>query len=309
MAKKVAFIGLGNMGGGMAANLVKGGFEVRAFDLSPAAQAYAKQVGCTIVNTAADAVQEADYVVSMLPNGNIVESVYLGNANSNGSDALLNVIPKTALVLDCSTISPENSRNVGVAAEQVGICFVDAPVSGGVAAAAAGTLAFMVGGTEANYESAKIVLQAMGANIFLAGEVGAGQVAKVCNNMLLAIHMAGTAEALQLGMDNGLDPKTLSDIMLKSSGCNWSLEKYNPVPGVMKGAPASNDYQGGFMVDLMLKDLGLATEASLASRSSIPMGSTARNLFSLHKNSAGEDKGLKDFSSIQQLYSKANSSS
>jgi 3-hydroxyisobutyrate dehydrogenase len=311
MTKKVAFIGLGNMGGGMAANLVKAGFEVRAFDLSPAAQAYAKKVGCSNMNSAAEAVVDADYVVSMLPNGNIVESIYIGNeqADSKGNIGLLNVIPKTALVLDCSTISPENSRSVGIAAQQAGISFVDAPVSGGVAAAAAGTLAFMVGGTASDFELAKVVLLAMGKNIFLAGDVGAGQVAKVCNNMLLAIHMAGTAETLQLGIDNGLDPKILSEIMLKSSGCNWSLEKYNPVPGVMEGVPASNDYQGGFMVDLMLKDLALATEASLTSRSSIPMGSTARNLFSLHKNSAGEDKGLKDFSSIQQLYSKANSSS
>lgn len=301
MAKKVAFIGLGNMGGGMAANLVKGGFEVHAFDLSPAAQAHAKEEGCVIFETAAEAVVGVDYVVSMLPNGAIVESVYIG---SDMNDALLNVIPKTALILDCSTIAPENSRRVGVAAEKAGIRFVDAPVSGGVAAAAAGTLAFMVGGSEADFNSAKAVLEPMGANIFQAGDIGAGQVAKICNNMLLAIHMSGTAEALQLGIDNGLDPAVLSNIMLKSSGCNWSLEKYNPVPGVMEGVPSSNDYQGGFMVDLMLKDLGLAMEASLASRSSIPMGAAARNLFNLHKNAEGEDKGAKDFSSIQQLYAK-----
>jgi 3-hydroxyisobutyrate dehydrogenase len=301
MYKKVAFIGLGNMGGGMAANLVKGGFEVHAFDLSPAAQTHAKEVGCTIAATIAEAVLDVDFVVSMLPNGAIVENVFIG---SDSNDSLLELIPKTALILDCSTIAPENSRRVGVAAEKLGMRFVDAPVSGGVAAAAAGTLAFMVGGTPSDFEAAKEVLAPMGANIFLAGSVGAGQVAKVCNNMLLAIHMAGTAEALQLGMDNGLDPKILSDIMLKSSGCNWSLQKYNPVPGVMEGVPASNDYKGGFMVDLMLKDLGLATQASLVSGSSIPMGAAARNLFSLHKSAEGEDKGAKDFSSIQQLYSK-----
>ena len=301
MAKKVAFIGLGNMGGGMAANLVKSGFEVHAFDLSPAAQEHAKEEGCQIAPSAAQAVVGSDYVVSMLPNGAIVESVYMG---SDSSDALLDVIPKTALILDCSTIAAANSRRVGEAAEKAGVRFVDAPVSGGVAAAAGGTLAFMVGGTEANFEAAKAVLEPMGTNIFRAGDVGAGQVAKICNNMLLAIHMAGTAEALQLGIDNGLDPKILSGIMLKSSGSNWSLEKYNPVPGVMEGVPSSNDYQGGFMVDLMLKDLGLATEASLTSRSSIPMGSAARNLFSLHKSAEGEDKGAKDFSSIQQLYAK-----
>jgi len=301
MSKKVAFIGLGNMGGGMAANLVKGGFDVHAFDLSAPAQAHAKEVGCTIAVSAVEAVANVDFVVSMLPNGAIVESVYIG---SDSSDALLEAIPKTALILDCSTIAPENSRRVGVAAEKYGVRFVDAPVSGGVAAAAAGTLAFMVGGTQSDFDAAKEVLSHMGANIFLAGLVGAGQVAKVCNNMLLAIHMAGTAEALQLGIDNGLDPKTLSEIMLKSSGCNWSLQKYNPVPGVMEGVPASNDYKGGFMVDLMLKDLGLATQASLVSGSSIPMGAAARNLFSLHKSAEGEDKGAKDFSSIQQLYAK-----
>ncbi len=298
MSKTVAFIGLGNMGGGMAANLVKAGFKVNAFDLMEDNLKAAKEAGCTAVDCAQKAVEGADYVVSMLPNGAIVESVYIDG------DGLLEVIPRQALVLDCSTIAPNNSRRVGAAAEKLGVQFVDAPVSGGVAAAAAGTLAFMVGGTEANFEAAKPVLEAMGANIFRAGDVGAGQVAKICNNMLLAIHMSGTAEALQLGIDNGLDPKALSEIMLKSSGCNWSLEKYNPVPGVMDGVPSSNDYQGGFMVDLMLKDLGLAQEAAVGSKSSIPMGSAARSLFNLHKNSGGEDKGSKDFSSIQQLFSR-----
>ncbi len=298
MSKTVAFIGLGNMGGGMAANLVKAGFQVNAFDLVEANLTAAAEAGCTAVDCSRTAVKDADYVVSMLPNGAIVEAVYIGN----GEAGLLAAIPKHALLLDCSTIAPANSRRVGAEAEKFGLQFVDAPVSGGVAAAAAGTLAFMVGGSESNFEAAKPVLNAMGANVFRAGDVGAGQVAKICNNMLLAIHMAGTAEALQLGMDNGLDPKVLSEIMLKSSGCNWSLEKYNPVPGVMETAPASRDYEGGFMVDLMLKDLSLASEASVHSQSSIPMGAAARNLFNLHKNSGGEDKGKKDFSSIQQLY-------
>jgi 3-hydroxyisobutyrate dehydrogenase len=301
MAKKVAFIGLGNMGAGMAANLVKKGFEVCAFDLSETAQAQAKENGCELATTAAEAVVDVDFVVSMLPNGAIVESVYIG---SEGSTGLLDVIPKTALVIDCSTVAPINSRNVGVVAQEKSIRFLDAPVSGGVAGANNGTLAFMVGGSEADFDIAKTVLGAMGINIFRAGDVGAGQVAKICNNMLLAVHMAGTAEALQLGVDNGLDPKVLSEIMLKSSGCNWSLEKYNPMPGVMEGVPASNNYQGGFMVDLMLKDLGLAMEASIQTRSSVPMGAAARNLFNLHKFSADEDQGGRDFSSIQQFYAK-----
>lgn len=301
MVKRVAFIGLGNMGGGMAANLVKSGFEVNAFDLSAAAAAQAKDNGCTIVATAAEAVVAADFVISMLPNGSIVESVYIGNEHTAG---LLDVIPKKALIIDCSTIAPTNARVVGAAATGKLLRFVDAPVSGGVAAAAAGTLAFMVGGSEENFEVAKIVLAAMGGNIFRAGDTGAGQAAKICNNMLLAVHMAGTAEALQLGVDNGLDPAVLSEIMLKSSGSNWSLEKYNPMPGVMDGVPSSNNYEGGFLVDLMLKDLGLAMEASLNSLSSVPMGALARNLFNLHKHASGEDKGGKDFSSIQQFYSK-----
>ena len=187
MSKTVAFIGLGNMGGGMAANLVKAGFKVNAFDLMEANLKAAEEAGCTPVDCSKKAVEGADYVVSMLPNGAIVESVYVDG------DGLLDIIPKTALVLDCSTIAPANSRRVGAEAEKRGVQFVDAPVSGGVAAAAAGTLAFMVGGAEANFEASKPVLEAMGANIFRAGDVGAGQVAKICNNMLLAIHMSGTS--------------------------------------------------------------------------------------------------------------------
>lgn len=298
MTKTVAFIGLGNMGGGMAANIANAGFKVHAFDLVEANLSAAKAAGCLPFDCAKSAVKGADYVVSMLPNGAIVEQVYIGDNN----DGLLSVIADTALVIDCSTVAPDNSRRVGQAAAKAGIAFVDAPVSGGVAAANAGSLAFMVGGSEAHFAAAQAVLSAMGPNTFRAGDIGAGSVAKICNNMLLAVHMAGTAEALQLGMDNGLDPKALSEIMLKSSGCNWSLEKYNPVPGVMEGVPASNDYQGGFMVDLMLKDLGLAMDASTSSKSSVPMGSAARGLFNLHKNSGGEDKGSLDFSSIFQLY-------
>ena len=293
MSKKVAFIGLGNMGGGMAANLVKAGFEVTAFDLSQAALKAATDAGCGSAPTAKEAVEGVDYVVSMLPNGAIVESVYIDG------DALLDVMPKTALVMDCSTVAAANSRRLIAEAEKRGISAIDAPVSGGVAAAAAGTLAFMCGGKEADCDAAKPVLEAMGANIFRAGEAGAGQIAKICNNMLLAVHMVGTAEALQLGVDNGLDPSALSEIMLKSSGCNWSLEKYNPYPGVMEGVPASRNYEGGFMNMLMLKDLGLALDAAGASKSSVPMGSLARSLYALH---AGHGNEMKDFSGILELF-------
>jgi len=298
MSKTVAFIGLGNMGGGMAANVAKAGFNVHAFDLVAANLDAAAQAGCKVFTCTKEAVAGADFVLTMLPNGAIVEKVYLGD----NDDGLLSCIEKNTLIIDCSTVAPANSRHVGKAAAERGISFVDAPVSGGVAAANAGTLAFMVGGSEQDFAAANEVLTAMGPNTFRAGDVGAGSVAKLCNNMLLAVHMAGTAEALQLGVDNGLDPKALTEIMLKSSGCNWSLEKYNPMPDVMAGVPSSNGYQGGFMVDLMLKDLGLAMEASTGSQSSVPMGSAARGLFNLHKNSGDEDKGQLDFSSIQQLY-------
>ncbi len=293
----VAFIGLGNMGGGMAPNLVKAGFKVQAFDLSEVALADAGAKGCETFSTAAAAVKGADFVVSMLPNGDIVEAVYI-----DGQDALLDLVAPHALIIDCSTVAAASSKRLAACAKEKQLAAIDAPVSGGVAAAAAGTLAFMCGGEESAFEKAKPVLEAMGKNIFRAGDAGAGQIAKICNNMLLAVHMTGTAEALQLGVDNGLDPSTLSEIMLKSSGCNWSLEKYNPYPGVMDGVPASNNYEGGFMVDLMLKDLGLAQEAALKSQSATPMGAAARNLFNLHKHSGETDKGGKDFSSVLEMF-------
>ncbi len=292
---QVAFIGLGNMGGGMAANLVKAGFEVRAFDLSPAALSSAVEAGCTACDSAADAVGSADYVVSMLPNGAIVESIYIDKDN------LLDVIPQSALVMDCSTISAQSSRRLAKEAQARGIPCIDAPVSGGVAAAAQGTLAFMCGGSGKDFEAARPVLSAMGTKIFRAGDSGAGQVAKMCNNMLLAVHMTGTAESLQLGVDNGLDPAVLSEIMLNSSGANWSLEKYNPYPGVMENVPAANNYEGGFMNMLMLKDLGLALDAATSSKSSVPMGSLARSLYALH---AGKGNELRDFSSIIEQFKK-----
>ncbi len=299
MAEKIAFIGVGNMGGGMVANLVKAGFDVRAFDLSTTALQQAVEAGCVAAESAPAAVADAGYVISMLPNGAIVEDLFI-----DAEDALLQHISHQTLVIDCSTVAAATSRRLEQEAGRRGIRAIDAPVSGGVAAAAAGTLAFMCGGAVADCEAARPVLEAMGANVFRAGDSGAGQTAKMCNNMLLAIHMAGTAEALQLGVDNGLDPKVLSDIMLKSSGCNWSLEKYNPYPGVMDGVPASRGYSGGFLVDLMLKDLGLALEAAMASKSSTPMGAASRNLFNLHKHVGGDDKGGLDFSSIQQLYTR-----
>lgn len=294
---QIAFIGLGNMGGPMAANLVKAGHSVRAFDLVQAALDDFAKVGGVAVSSASAAVIGAEVVISMLPAGQHVASLYLGDEEAQGG--LLNLITKAALVIDSSTIDAQTSRRVGVAAHELGIAFVDAPVSGGTAGAKAGTLSFIVGGETSAFEQAQPILTAMGANIFHAGATGAGQVAKMCNNMLLSVLMAGTAEALRMGVENGLDADVLSDIMVKSSGRNWALEIYNPVPGVMAGTPASSDYQGGFMVDLMNKDLALALAAAQASDSSVPMGQQASKLFKAH-GEAGF--GGLDFSSIYQHY-------
>ena len=294
---QIAFIGLGNMGGPMAANLVKAGHSVRAFDLVQAALDDFAKVGGVAVSSASAAVIGAEVVISMLPAGQHVASLYLGDEEAQGG--LLKLITKAALVIDSSTIDAQTSRRVGVAAHELGIAFVDAPVSGGTAGAKAGTLSFIVGGETSAFEQAQPILTAMGANIFHAGATGAGQVAKMCNNMLLSVLMAGTAEALRMGVENGLDADVLSDIMVKSSGRNWALEIYNPVPGVMAGTPASSDYQGGFMVDLMNKDLALALAAAQASDSSVPMGQQASKLFKAH-GEAGF--GGLDFSSIYQHY-------
>ena len=285
----VAFIGLGNMGGPMAVNLVKAGHEVGVFDLSEAACQQLRDAGAAVADSAAAAAADVDYVLSMLPAGKHVAGVYLGE------DGLLSRLSGDTTVLDCSTIDAATAREVGQAAEAAGIGFMDSPVSGGVAAAAAGTLAFMCGGSAETFEKARIILADMGKNIFHAGPAGAGQVAKGCNNMLLAIHMIGTCEALEMGARNGLDPSVLSEIMLASSGRNWSLEVYNPYPGVMENAPASNDYQPGFMVDLMVKDLGLALEIARQSGFENPMGQLASKLYSSHQEAGN---GQRDFSSI-----------
>jgi 3-hydroxyisobutyrate dehydrogenase len=230
-----------------------------------------------------------------LPAGKHVAELY------NSDDGLLAQLSQGCLVIDSSTIDAATARQVGESAVKAGIDFIDAPVSGGVGGATAGTLSFIVGGEAKCFARAKPLLEAMGKNVFHAGGVGSGQIAKTCNNMLLSVLMAGTAEALQMGIENGLDPKILSDIMLKSSARNWALEVYNPVPGVMPGTPACNSYQGGFMVDLMNKDLGLALGVAQESGSRVPMGERAAALFKEH---AEADNGGRDFSSIFKYYNK-----
>lgn len=289
--KQIAFIGLGNMGAPMALNLLKAGHALKVFDLSQKALKQAAEAGASVASSARDAVTGADCVITMLPASAHVEKLYLG-------DDLLAGVRADALVIDCSTIAPESARRVAAAAQARGIAMIDAPVSGGTGGAAAGTLTFIVGGAAESLERARPLLEKMGKNIFHAGDAGAGQVAKICNNMLLGVLMAGTAEALALGVANGLDVKVLSDIISKSSGRNWATELYNPWPGVMPNVPASKGYEGGFGVDLMLKDLGLAAEAALAVRAATPLGELARNLYAMH--SAQGNGGL-DFSSILGL--------
>lgn len=288
----VAFIGLGNMGGPMAVNLLKSGHQVCVHDLMPAAVDLLVAEGAQSAASATACVEGADFVISMLPASRHVEDLYLGE------EGLLQSIAPETVIIDSSTIDADSARKVAAAAAEFGIAMLDAPVSGGVTAAAAGTLAFMCGGDAETFSMARSVLEDMGKNIFHAGDHGAGQVAKACNNMLLAIHMIGSSEALRLGADNGLDPAVLSEIMLASSGRNWSLEVYNPYPGVMDTAPASNNYQPGFMVDLMVKDLGLAMDCAVGSGSSTPLGSMARSLYAAH---AANGNGDRDFSSILEV--------
>ena len=292
---QIAFIGLGNMGAPMAINLQKAGHQVKAFDLSKDACAKVAAEGAQIAASAQDAVQDAEVVISMLPASQHVKDLYLGTASQTG---LLANIAEGALVIDCSTIAAAASQMVARAAEPTGIAFIDAPVSGGTGGAIAGTLTFMVGGKAADLERARPLLDTMGKNIFHAGDVGAGQTAKICNNMLLGILMIGTSEAIALGVANGLDPKVLSEIMRRSSGGNWALEVYNPYPGVQESSAATRGYTGGFGTDLMLKDLGLSQESAMAVKASTPLGGMARALYAAH-SIAGH--GGEDFSSVIKM--------
>ncbi|MBM6575756.1 3-hydroxyisobutyrate dehydrogenase [Microvirga sp. SRT01] len=283
---RVAIIGLGNMGGGMAANLAKAGHTVRAFDLSEDALIRAEAAGCTRGTSAPDAAQDAEAVVTMLPAGTHVASVY---------DELYAVLAPDTLLIDCSTIDVATARRVAEAAAAKGFVAVDAPVSGGIAAAAAGTLTFMVGGTDAGFDRAKPLLDDMGKAVIRAGGNGAGQAAKMCNNMLLGATMIATCEAFVMAQKLGLDPQAFYDIASVSSGQSWSTTSYCPVPGVGPTTPADNDYKGGFATALMLKDLRLAMAAAADANAATPMGSRAAELYEAF---AAEGNGAVDFSGI-----------
>ncbi|MFZ5704289.1 MAG: 3-hydroxyisobutyrate dehydrogenase [Pseudomonadota bacterium] len=286
----VGFIGLGNMGGGMAANLAKKGHDVRAFDLSKDALDRAAAAGCLPVASAAEAVAGADYVVTMLPAGQHVRSVY--------ENDIFAAVPASALLMDCSTIDVGSARAVAAAATAKGLAFVDAPVSGGIAAANGGTLTFMVGGSAEHFARAEPVLALMGKAVIHAGGPGSGQAAKIVNNMILGSTMVATCEAFALAQKLGLDLQTFFDISSKASGQSWSMTSYCPVPGVGPQTPADNGYEGGFASALMLKDLKLAVEAAQSVGASVPMGSSAESLYQAFANLGGAGK---DFSAIIKM--------
>jgi len=287
---KIAFIGLGHMGGGMAPNLAKAGHEVRAFDLVAEAVEKAKEGGCGTASSAAEAVKDADVVITMLPAAKHVRAVFHDDVAPNAKAG--------ALLIDCSTIDVQSARDVGEEMKAKGFDSVDAPVSGGIAAAAAGTLALMVGGTDEQFERAKPFLEAMAKAVIHAGQLGAGQAAKICNNMILGATMAATCEGFALAKKLGLDLQTFLDISSRPSGQSWSMTSYCPVPGVGPETPADHDYEGGFAAALMLKDLKLAADAAGSVGAYTPMGAEAEELYQRFVDRGG---GSKDFSGLIQM--------
>lgn len=287
---RIAFIGLGNMGGGMAANQVKAGHAVAAFDLSAPALDRAQAAGCLPAASVAEAVKSADAVVTMLPAGGHVRAVY--------AEHILPHAPKTAMLIDCSTIDVESARAVGLQARELGFRFADAPVSGGTSAADAGTLAFMVGCDEADFPAIEAVIQPMARAVIRAGDHGAGQAAKICNNMVLGISMLGVCEAFALAEKLGLDSERFFEIANQSSGQCWSLSTYCPWPGPVATAPSNRGYEGGFATAMMLKDLKLAQQAAATAGAAAPMGAQAEGLYALFDRLG---YGTKDFSGIVQM--------
>jgi 3-hydroxyisobutyrate dehydrogenase len=287
---RIAFIGLGNMGGGMAANLAKAGHDVRAFDLSVDALDRAKTAGCLPAASATEAADGAEAIVTMLPAGRHVEAVY--------AELFAATVSPSTILIDCSTIDVATAKHVAALALANGVTAVDAPVSGGIGAANAGTLTFMVGGTDAGFALAQPILAAMGQAVIHAGGNGTGQAAKIANNMLLGATMVATCEAFLLAEKLGLDPQTFYDISSVSSGQSWSMTRYCPVPGVGPDTPADHDYQGGFATALMLKDLKLAAEAASDVGADTPMGAKAA---ALYQQFADAGQGGLDFSAIIKM--------
>jgi 3-hydroxyisobutyrate dehydrogenase len=286
---RIAFVGLGNMGLPMAQNLIKAGHQVEGVDLNPASIEKLKAAGGTSVEFAKVAAARADVAITMLPAGKHVREVYLG-----AGGIIENANPGT-LLIDCSTIDVETAREVAAAAEARGLLMLDAPVSGGVGGAAAGTLTFMVGGSAQAFTRAQSILEKMGKTIVHAGGAGTGQAAKICNNMILGISMIAVSEAFVLAEKLGLDHQKLFDISSKSSGQCWSMTSYCPVPGPVPASPANRDYQAGFTAAMMLKDLRLAQEAAKASGANTPLGANAERIYSSYADSG---EAGRDFSGI-----------
>ncbi len=290
----IGFLGLGNMGGPMARNLLKAGHQLTVFDLSAAAVSGLVEAGAKeATSPAAVAQADVDVIITMLPAAPHVKQVYLGE------DGLLAHVSAGVLLIDSSTIDPLSAREVASAAAHNANPMLDAPVSGGTGGAAAGTLTFMVGGSEADFQTAQPILATMGKNIVHCGGSGNGQVAKVANNLLLGISMIGAAEAMSLGVALGMEPEVLAGVINSSSGRCWSSEIYNPFPGVVETSPASRGYSGGFGTDLMLKDLGLASEAAKQVRQPVILGALAQQLYQAFSL---QGHGGLDFSSIIKLY-------
>jgi 3-hydroxyisobutyrate dehydrogenase len=292
---KIAFIGLGHMGAPMARNLLKAGHTLHVFDVIQSSIDNAVTAGANAEKSIRAAVSDAELVITMLPSSPHVRSVYLGEAG------VLAGVARGVPLVDSSTIDPHTARDVAALAAKQGNPMADAPVSGGTGGAEAATLTFMVGATSELFGKVKPVLANMGKNIVHCGDSGNGQVAKICNNMLLAISMIGVAEAMSLGVSLGIDPKVLAGILNTSSGRCWSSDTYNPYPGVMEGVPASRGYTGGFGADLMLKDLGLATDAAKQSRQPIALGALAQQLYQMF---SAQGSGGQDFSAIIKLFQK-----
>ncbi|MGO8955561.1 MAG: 3-hydroxyisobutyrate dehydrogenase [Rhodomicrobium sp.] len=286
---EIGFVGLGNMGGPMAANLLKAGHKLRVFDLSQGAMAKLAGAGAAAVASASDAAIGTEAVVTMLPAGQHVRETYLGEYG------LIAAASRGSLLIDCSTIDVATAREVSAAAAAAGHDMLDAPVSGGTGGAQAGTLTFMAGGSDSAFARAQPILSCMGKTAIHAGGPGNGQAAKICNNMILGISMIGVSEAFALGEQLGLSYQTLFDIASKSSGQCWSLTSYCPVPGPVPASPANRDYAAGFTAAMMLKDLKLAQEASRAAGANTPLGAEAAALYGLLASHGG---GRLDFSAI-----------
>eukprot|EP00047_Mylnosiga_fluctuans_P012406 m.25856 g.25856 ORF g.25856 m.25856 type:complete len:319 (-) comp4215_c0_seq2:36-992(-) len=288
----VGFIGLGNMGAHMARNLVKAGHPLIVNDTNKTVLEQFAALGCKVAKTPAEIAESANAIVTMLPASAHVTSVY------TGKDGILSTVQKDTLLIDASTIDPATAKSVAAAAAEKGAVFADAPVSGGVGGAEKGTLTFMVGAEAAAFARIQALLANMGKNIVHCGPHGTGQVAKICNNMLLGISMIAVSETMALGVRNGMDPKLLASIINTSSGRCWSSDTYNPCPGAMEGVPASRGYTGGFGSALMLKDLGLAMNAAAGSKTNTPLGSLANQVYQLACSKGYADK---DFSSMYKF--------